>query len=315
MVNWSSPEEIARAADAFSKLIFILFGVYTWELLTTMRVEIGLLNGTRKLQWPLIFYFLLRYSLFFALTGLIIALSVKSEIDCQALYTFVQWAGNTSIATASTCLMLRTIAVWERKLYMALPLIALSLGQWAILLHSVVSVRASWIPEMNTCVVVGNSPVMLNIVFFYTMSFDFIILCATCVGLLLSSSRSSLWNRIFNDGIIYFFVTFSANLVPAVLNILNLNPVMNVISAVPAAVVATIAATRAVRRLQESGSSTVYVHAASTKAADSVGNWRRNWTKYSPTSGEGVRVNTLTQTRSDSGGSLTDVEAGPGEAR
>ncbi|KZW03904.1 hypothetical protein EXIGLDRAFT_663273 [Exidia glandulosa HHB12029] len=305
MVDWMSPEEIARDADAFSKLMFALFGLYVWEMLTTMRFELSILNGSKRFQWPLVFYFLLRYSLFFALLGLIITLSVRTQIDCQTLYTFIQWAGNTSIATASLCLMLRTIAVWERKLIVVLPLVALHLGQWAILLHSVVSVRATWVPAANTCVVTGNSPTMLNIVYFYTMSFDFVILCTTCMGLLMSSSRSSLWQLLFRDGIVYFLVTFCSNLVPATLNLLNLNPVMNVITAVPAATVSTIAATRLVVRLQES-SSPVYIHSSAGRI-ESIGHWRRPFFKPTVTADaepEGVRISTLTQTRYDSGNSL-----------
>lgn len=141
------------------------------------------------------------------------------------------------------------------------------------------------------------------------MSFDFIILCTTSIGLLLSSSRSSLGQLLFRDGIVYFVVTFSANLVPAVLNLLDLNPVMNVITAVPAATVSTIAATRLVVRLHESAR-TVYVHSASARL-ESVGYWRAPFTKPSVSVDEGVRINTLTQTRCDSGASL---EAGKVEA-
>jgi len=46
-------------------------------------------------------------------------------------------------------------------------------------------------------------------------------------------------------------VTFSFNAVPAILNVLQLNTVMNVIATVPAATVASIAACRLVIRLQD----------------------------------------------------------------
>lgn len=296
MVDWSSPEEIARDADAFAKLIFVLFGLYTWEVVTTMRFEFNLYFGTMKFRWPLVFYFLLRYSLFFALLGLVITLTVREEIDCQSLYTFSQWAGNTAIGTATTCLMLRTIAVWDRRPIIVIPLVACSLGQWGILLHSVVTVRSAWVPAANACVVSDTSPTILRTLFFYTMGYDFIVLCLTSLGLLLSATRSSLWQLLFRDGMFYFAISFSANLVPAVLNVVNLNPVMNVVAAVPAATVSTIAATRLVVRLYDSAAgSTVYFH--STPARGEVSSrWDPSYLS-SPVVDDDVHLTALTRSR------------------
>jgi len=94
------------------------------------------------------------------------------------------------------------------------------------------------------------------------MAFDFIVLCTTVVGLLMTGGRSGVWKLLFVDGVVYFLVTFTANAFPAILNLLNLNPAMNVIAAVPACVVSTIAATRAVVRLQEFRNQDVYIHSA-----------------------------------------------------
>jgi hypothetical protein len=55
------------------------------------------------------------------------------------------------------------------------------------------------------------------------MSFDFIILVVTTVGLLRSPGRSSLWQLLFRHGIVYFAVAFIANLIPTIFVLLNLN--------------------------------------------------------------------------------------------
>lgn len=264
MVNWSDPAEIARDADAFNKMIFALFGLYFWEICTTFLFDWSIITGRRPFKWPLIFYFLTRYSLFWALLGLMITITVTSEVNCQALYVFCQWAGNTAIAGASTCLMIRTIAIWERKLFVTIPLVALSLGQWGLLYHGIVTVRASWLPEVGACVVTGTKPLFLNLLYFYTMSLDLIVLILTVLGLMIVNARSSIGALLFRDGIVYFAVAFSANMVPAVLNVLNLNPAMNVIAAVPAATVSAIAACRAVVRLLETRTQEVYVHSSQT---------------------------------------------------
>jgi len=63
------------------------------------------------------------------------------------------------------------------------------------------------------------------------MAFDFTILLLTTIALYrfsYSGVRSDLWNLLFRDGLVYFLVTFSFNAVPAILNVLQLNAVMNV---------------------------------------------------------------------------------------
>ncbi|EJD54335.1 hypothetical protein AURDEDRAFT_51258 [Auricularia subglabra TFB-10046 SS5] len=222
MVNWSDPAEIARDADAFNKMIFALFGLYFWEICTTFLFDWNIILGRRPFKWPLIFYFLTRYSLFWALLGLCVRRRCThiTRSSCRCLG---QLSGNTAIAGASTCLMIRTIAIWERKLLVTIPLVALSLGQWGLLYHGIVTVRASWLPEVGACVVTGTKPLFLNLLYFYTMSLDLIVLILTVLGLMIVNARSSIGALLFRDGIVYFAVAFSANMVPAVLNVLNLN--------------------------------------------------------------------------------------------
>jgi len=55
------------------------------------------------------------------------------------------------------------------------------------------------------------------------MVFDFIVLVLTTIGLVMSPNRSSLWQLLFRQGVIYFVVTCLANLVPTVFLLLDLN--------------------------------------------------------------------------------------------
>ena len=55
------------------------------------------------------------------------------------------------------------------------------------------------------------------------MSFDLVVLVLTTIGLVRSPSRSSLWQLLFRQGVIYFLVAFVANTVPVVFLSLNLN--------------------------------------------------------------------------------------------
>lgn len=261
MVDWKDPVEIARAADAFQKIIFAFFGLYVWELFMTFDFEWSLLTRKRRFHWPLIFFFLCRYCMLFAFVGLLISISALTPINCRALYTFNSWTGNMAILCASTCLMLRTIALWERKPMVIIILGLMCTAHWVLLYRGMFVVIAEWNTEAKTCVVVETNTLYLNITFFFTMAFDFAILAFTTIALLgRSSPKTGLWKMLFHDGLVYFLISFTMNSIPAVLNILDLNTPMNVIATVPAASITSIAACRAVIRLVEFRSNELYVH-------------------------------------------------------
>jgi hypothetical protein len=201
----------------------------------------------------MIFYFLNRYCLLFALIGIAIALNVSTEINCQGLYTFNQCFGNGAIGLASINLSLRTIAVWNQRWYIWVPLVGIILGHWSLLLHGVL-LKAAWIPEQGGCVITDTDNHLLATTFIYGMVFDFVVLCLTAYKLLFpAGGKSRLVSLIFNDGLIYFVIAFLSNLLATIFMLLNLNPVMSIISNVPAAIASTIVACRAVRRLANYG--------------------------------------------------------------
>ncbi|KAJ6510002.1 hypothetical protein C8R47DRAFT_1173745 [Mycena vitilis] len=228
VVNWADPGEILKDSDAFAKIIFVLFGVQIWELFTTFSFECSLVTGRRRFRWPLVHR--------------IISLS---EISHPALFTFNSWTGNMSILCASTSLMLRTIALWERKRSVVAPLVLLSCAHWILLYRTMFVVRAVWDDELSMCVVASTNPSLLNVTFFFSTAFRLMAR---------HSARTDLWKLLFTDGLVYFVVTFSMNCIPAVLNLLNLNCDIATVN-----VGSSIAACRAVMRLLDYNSE-VYIH-------------------------------------------------------
>lgn len=108
---------------------------------------------------------------------------------------------------------------------------------------------------------------------------DLAVLILSLVGLLGSSGRSTLWGILFVQGIIYFVVSFTANILPTVFLLLNLNrksshdvgfndmgilkelssAIMNVMFTIPAALVSCIVSCRSFVALTNYRSGTVYV--------------------------------------------------------
>ncbi|KAH0839681.1 hypothetical protein J3R83DRAFT_602 [Lanmaoa asiatica] len=276
----------AEALD-FTNVVHVFYGLYIWELIVSSYFEISLIKGKRKvgcvvnlgqklMDHALIDYkvpfFLCRYGMLWALIGLIISFNVSTEVNCGV-------AGNTTIASASTSLMIRTIALWEWERWVTITIGILSLGQWGILIRGMNIVQAVWDDSTRSCVVNNTNHLLLNLNYFYSglvflpheiarfnrffpprgtaMAFDFVILIFTTVALGRFSRQNGLngglSGLLFRDGLIYFLVTSMCNTIPAVLNLLNLNDEMNVIATVPAATTSAVAACRAVIRLKEYG--------------------------------------------------------------
>lgn len=209
----------------------------------------------------------------FALIGIAIALNVTKPVNCQALYTYNQVFGNAAIGLASINLSLRTMAVWSQAWYIVVPLVAVILGHWSLLLHGIL-IKAAWIPGSG-CAITNTDNKILAATFIYSMAFDFSVLTLTAWKLafpLKREKQSRIVQLIFHDGLIFFIIAFLANLLATIFMLLNLNAVMSIIANVPAAIASTIVACRAVRRLSNYTSTGVEVY-GSTMA--STLNFRR----------------------------------------
>ncbi|EMD35578.1 hypothetical protein CERSUDRAFT_116310 [Gelatoporia subvermispora B] len=251
MVDWSSQAEILVDATAFMKLMHSLAGLYFWDFASSLDFEWAFITRKKKFTWPLIFYFAGRYCLFFALIGILIALDTTSEVNCQALYTFNQLAGDAAVGLASINLSIRTMAIWSQSRWIVGPLVIVILGHWALILQGVL-LKAEWVPGSG-CAITHTNNTILAATFIYSMCFDALIftLSAWKLAFKRAGTRSQLMKMLFKDGLIYFLVAFGANLLATIFMLLNWNSIMSVIFNVPAAVASTIVASRAVRRLNK----------------------------------------------------------------
>jgi hypothetical protein len=271
MVNWQDPDVVQKCATIFSNLGHVCAGAYTFDIFVAF-VDYDWAIITRKRPWrhTMILYFLCKYTMLLAIIGMLIALNTTTEIDCQGLYTFNQFFGSAAIGTASTLLMFRTIAIWNKNLFVTIPLILVAVGHWAVLMYSVTSVKATFLPEAKACVLLStgaqNHNLTLNLLYLYTMFVDLAVLIISTIGLLLTPGRSSLWKLLFKDGIVFFLTAFICNALAASVLLLNLNPAMNLMFSIPAACLTAGAAARSYIRLSNWSNQEVYVHGTSQPA-------------------------------------------------
>ncbi|THH30669.1 hypothetical protein EUX98_g3523 [Antrodiella citrinella] len=266
MTEWNSPATLALEGAAFLKLMHVLAGIFFWEFLVSFQFDLMFITGKKKFHWPLIFYFLNRYCLFFAFIGILIALDITTEVDCQSLYTFNQLFGDAAIGLASINLSLRTMAIWNMSLYIVVPLVLLILGHWSLILQGVL-LKAVWV-EGTGCVITKADNTVLAATFIYSMCLDLTVLVLSAVKLFSRRGSSQIVKLLFKDGLIFFMIAFFSNLLATTFMCLNLNAIMSIIFNVPAAVASTIVACRAVRRLNKYASQGAEVYAPQTRSRD-----------------------------------------------
>jgi hypothetical protein len=85
----------------------------------------------------------------------------------ETQYTFNELTGYTAMGSASTLLMLRTIAVWNRSPRIVIPLLLASMGQWGMLIHGIVTIRSQWSDVERACIVETVSPKFMEVIFMY----------------------------------------------------------------------------------------------------------------------------------------------------
>jgi hypothetical protein len=275
MVDWKDMTTIAKCATIFSNLGHVCAGAYTLDICVAF-LDYDWAIITRKRPWKhtMILYFLCKYTMLLAIIGMLIALNTTTAINCQALYTFNQFFGSSAIGTASTLLMFRTIAIWNKNLYVTIPLVIIALGHWGILMYSVTSVRSTFSEQAKTCILVSTGDkhhnLALNLTYLYTMFVDLTVLVVSTVGLLLTPGRSSLWKLLFKDGIIFFLTAFICNALAATVLLLDLNPAMNLMFSIPAACLTAGAAARSYIRLSNWSNQDVFIHNSSNPGRNGV---------------------------------------------
>ncbi|KAF9512157.1 hypothetical protein BS47DRAFT_1095862 [Hydnum rufescens UP504] len=250
MPNWNSVEEQQHDIQAFARVCLVFLGVYAWEFLITLDSDFQILCGKRKFRPAQLVYFACRYSLLGFLIGLNVAMEISSPIDCTALYRWNDFTMGGTLGFSSMLLMMRSLVVWEFDKRVLVPLVVLSLGQWAIIFRNIISTHASFNELAGTCAVDAMFRNWMTLEFIITMVVDFVILLVTVVGILLRlKMKSNVRELILNDGIMYFCCAFLANLVPVVIMLLKLNPIMDFMGLPVATTVCGIASTRSVRHL------------------------------------------------------------------
>ncbi|KAI9462117.1 hypothetical protein HD554DRAFT_1476745 [Boletus coccyginus] len=217
---WQDPAVEAQLALVFVNMTYFLLGIYAWEYFLTLHVEYAVIRGRLPFRWPLVPYLLGRISLLISLVLLAILMSpLPEDFNCQSATTMMTIATDITVGSASTNLMIRTWVIWKNSRPVHLLLLLLALGHWTILLTDSAFLRAS--KSNGVCVSYYTQPMVIAGVFVYTMCYDLLVLLLTVVKLSYQPSKSPLKERLYAQGILYFTVAATVNLLPMVFTFLG----------------------------------------------------------------------------------------------
>ncbi|KAJ3475354.1 hypothetical protein NLI96_g11890 [Meripilus lineatus] len=246
MVNWNSPEEIARDEVIVERLIHIVCGVYLWEFTISLDFEWSLVTFRKRFTWPLVPYFLSHYFALGVTIAFLFLMDAHTHLDCRAIISFMA-VGTGSMAGFNR---LPRMVVWSMDQRCVVPLCLLLASHWGVILWGVIETGGFWQPGVGCIRYTSNLAVLVT--FICAICVDAIVLALCAIKLIgIANAWSRLPNLLFKDGLIYFIVVLLSSLPSAIMVGLHLNPVMDVMLATPATYITVIAACRAVRHLSD----------------------------------------------------------------
>lgn len=232
-------------------LAYISAGFFLAEYVYTFTFDMSIIMGKRQRRLPQVAYLGAKYIWITYFTTNLIALWTIDKIDCQLLMDFTEIQMGLLVCLSSFLLAFRTVCVYQgtaRKMITTV-LCIFGLGLVAAWMQGVTDVTSTWSPEAASLWTHGGCG--YNAVkstywvkYVITIVFDLLVLVLTTVGIVRMNGESRIGDILIKHGVIYFILTFAANIVITVLTALQLSPNMSLLMAIPQSAVCVISSTR-----------------------------------------------------------------------
>jgi len=173
------------------------------------------------------------------------------RLDCTVWVKSVFFFAYLAFVFASALIVLRIIAIWERKLIISAIAISAWLAVIAVYIRGVARADAAWDQTANTCVILNTRDCIEPITI--TLAEDFILLALMLSGLRRygEAGMFGLWRFLYNQGLFWLALVTIAEIPPTVFIILNLNDYLNLMFQVPELIMMAVGASRIYRCLAD----------------------------------------------------------------
>ncbi|KAF8496141.1 hypothetical protein F5888DRAFT_412077 [Russula emetica] len=215
MVNFHDPIVIAREYGEVYRFWGLMDGIFIWEFMITLDYEWSVIRGRRPYRWTIWIYSLIRVATLATVALNIFSLDATTRINCQVAANLQFIFAYLALATSSLLIVLRIIAIWDRKKV----IVAFATGVWGInvafLIQGVLRFRSSWEVDNR------------------------------------HGSLMGLGRLLWNQGVVWFLLAVVTELTPTLLIFLNLSQPLDLVFQVPWVITMSVAATRMYRSLSD----------------------------------------------------------------
>ncbi|KAF8487280.1 hypothetical protein DFH94DRAFT_849691 [Russula ochroleuca] len=249
MVNLRGPVEIDKDCLTLKALWHLVDGFFIWEFLITLDYEWNIIRGRRRFRWTIWIYSLTRVATLAAVGLNIFSLDVTTPINCQDTIISQFTLAYLALAASSLLIVLRIIAIWDRKRV----IVAIVTGIWGIniasLAQGVWRFHSAWgdvhcVDHLDSIKLSTIVPLVTDIILLLIMLFGLSRMRRH--GVYTLEMGRLLWNQ----GVAWLLLAV-AELLPTVFICLNLNQPFNLMFQVPWAVTMSIGVTRMYRSLSD----------------------------------------------------------------
>lgn len=248
---WLSTAVNTKAFEVAKLLTYVSLGFYAAEFLRTFGFDMSILAGKRQRRWPQLAYFGTKYIWITYMIQNLIVLWTETEINCQTFFDLLEMQMGFVVILSSFLLACRTVCVYQgsARTVISVVLFVFGLGLTAAWMSGVKDITAAWSTEAaspwnsGACNWSGVKSTYW-VKYVVTIVFDLLVLILTAVGILRMNGQSRIGEILIKHGLIYFILTFAANIIITILTALQLSPNMSLIAAVPQSTVCVICSTR-----------------------------------------------------------------------
>ncbi|KAN0118763.1 hypothetical protein V8E52_004874 [Russula decolorans] len=261
MANFRDPIAISRESDEVNRFWSFVDGVFIWEFIVTLDYEWSVIRGRRPYGWTIWIYSLTRVATLAAVVLNLLSIDVTTQINCQVSVDLQFIFAYLAFAASSLLIVLRIIAIWDRKKI----IVAFATGVWGIniafLIQGVLRFHSSREIDnaLDGCAFYLDSIRLSTVVAFAA---DTILLLIMLFGLYRLRRHDhggvmTLGRLLWNQGVVWLLLAVAAELTPTVFILLDLNQVSDLMFQVPWVIAMSIVATQMYRSLSNFLSSDV----------------------------------------------------------
>ncbi|KAI0043851.1 hypothetical protein FA95DRAFT_336344 [Auriscalpium vulgare] len=256
MKNWKDPTTVAQDFSALINFIHILMGIVIWEFVATCHFELAVLFGRRPYRWTIWIYMCCRLTAVLCYLCVMIGLKdTPGATNCRAWYIAINTFGYTSQGLASLIIVVRIVAIWERRVSICGPAIALWLGSVAMNIHHIAKVRVTYKPVSGSCIPLDTDNSLVDAIGVLASDMGLLIIMLAGImrhrpyGAMKLLGPQSMWGLLWNQSLMWLALALLCEIPNVVLLSLNLNDAINLLTPLTMVAVLSLGATRMYRGL------------------------------------------------------------------